>query len=251
MFEKIRIIIERFKNFPSINLFIYFVISLIISFIWLSVCLYFDRKKPEPAKQIIKIFFWGLIAVFPVLFIGGPISNLIISLNLSHIVEIIILSFFIDALFEEGTKFLILFKSIYRSKFFDEPRDGMIYGITLGLGFAFLENILYGLFFKNLVVGTEIIILRGVSTTLVHFLAGGIVGYFFGLAKFLPHLSKQKRNWLIIWGLILAIIFHGFYDMFLRFEAVWCLIPISILLITTYFFILKNIQKLSRLSQKN
>jgi len=240
-----------FENFSLMNFYIYFSVSLIISFIWLSVCLYFDRKKPEPTKEIIKAFLWGMFAVFIALFSGGPVSDLVKKLNLCWVAKIFVLSFFIDGLFEEGAKFLILFKRFYPRKAFDEPKDGMIYGMTLGLGFAFFENIFYSIFpFQNLMDTLQELLLRGISATLVHFLAGGIVGYFLAIAKF-SNFSSSKKLKLIVLGLILAIVFHGLYNIFLRLNYFWILIPIAVLLVSVYFFILKGIERLNYLKINN
>lgn len=210
---------------------------------WLFLCVRLDRTSPEPKKQILRIFLWGGFMVFPVLLITGPLSTAITQIKwLSDVVEIFILSFMLDGLFEEWAKYSILSEKIYRSKFFDEPRDGIVYGMVIGIGFSFVENILYSLTFIDLKEGLLLAITRGVATTFMHLLAGGIIGYYFGLAKF----SEKGKSKLIWRGFILAILFHGFYNTVIRFGYIWTLIPLILVLIGTYLLILRGLRRMSR-----
>lgn len=229
-------------NLNPDNLLLFLVLNVFLSGAWLLLCLRLDRKSPEPQREILRAFFWGGFIVFPVLLIAGPISTLIQQINqLSNIVQIFILSFMIDGLIEEWAKFSIFSEKFYPSKYFDEPRDGVIYGMVIGLSFSFVENFLYSLTFTNLPEGLWIVILRGLATTFMHILAAGIVGYYLGLTKF------THKNKLIWQGLIIAILLHGFYNTVIRFGYDWALIPLVILLITTYIVILSGLRKMNRL----
>ena len=44
---------------------------------------------------------------------------------------------------EEVLKFTVLYSLVYKMKDFNEPIDGIVYGVTVSLGFATLENIYY------------------------------------------------------------------------------------------------------------
>ncbi|MBV6652354.1 MAG: PrsW family intramembrane metalloprotease, partial [Mameliella sp.] len=64
-------------------------------------------------------------------------------------------SFIVVALTEELIKYLCLVVYPYRSRFFNEPMDGIVYAVMVGMGFATLENIMYALQY-----GLETIVLR-------------------------------------------------------------------------------------------
>jgi len=113
---------------------------------WLLLCLWFDRKQPEPAHQLFKTFLFGCLLATILVYIAGPISSLVKKIFINQpILKIFILSFLVDALIEEFAKIGLFNFKVYHLKSFDEPIDGIIYGLVLGLGFAFVENIFYGL----------------------------------------------------------------------------------------------------------
>ena len=52
-------------------------------------------------------------------------------------------AFIVVALSEEGSKFLLLRWYAYPKKSFNEPFDGIVYSVMIGMGFATVENIEY------------------------------------------------------------------------------------------------------------
>ena len=232
----------------TVTNFLWFVlISLLLCVAWIFLCLRLDREAPEQSKQLIRVFFWGGLMVFPTLFITGPITSFIGQLSwLSSAIKIIVLSFLVDGLFEELIKFSILSEKVYREKFFDEPRDGLIYGIMIGLGFSLLENFFFGLTLVGVPGGLLVVVARGIITTFMHLLAGGIIGYYFGLAKFKSHSQapKKQKSWLMIHGLVLAILFHGLYDLVIRFNYAWLMIPLAAFLIGVYVYIVIGLRRI-------
>jgi len=212
--------------------------------LWLFVCLRLDKAAPEPGLQIFKTFVWGCLITIPIIPLAGYLTRLVqVTSWFGSISLIIILSFLIDGFIEETSKYLILRYRTYRSVHFDELRDGFVYGMSLGLGLAFVENLLYGFLVGDLMIGASTILLRGFTSTFMHFLAGGIIGYHLGLVKFNP----VKRPKLIIFrGVIIAILFHGLYNTIVRFDWWWNLIPLAILLIGVYFLIFKKIKFISQ-----
>lgn len=224
------------------KLLLFLVLSAGPTLFWLLLCLRLDRMSPEPKYQIFKIFIWGAVLTLPIIFIAGYLTKLVEgSSYFSAIVSIFVLSFLIDGLIEESGKYIILRFRTYKSLYFDELRDGFIYGMVLGLGLAFVENILYGLVVGNIGEGSTTILLRGVTTTLLHFLTGGIIGYYVALAKF----SKIKGKFVSLKGVFLAILLHGLYNTIVRFDWWWNMIPLALVLLTVYIIVLVKIKKLN------
>ncbi len=114
-------------------------------------------------------------------------------------------AFFVVALIEEFSKYVIVKYYNQPRKGFNEPFDGIIYAVMVSMGFAAVENIMYvsqG--------GLEVALLRAFTAIPAHATFGVLMGYFMGKAKF----SKNRMKWNLI-GLTVAILFHGTYDFFL------------------------------------
>lgn len=187
--------------------FLFFIFGLLPSIIWL---LFFLRKDvhPEPKRMVLKIFFWGILATLPAIFIERGIFEELAKLNLPQILYI----FFGIALVEEVLKYLVVKEKVVSNPEFDEPLDAMLYMIISALGFAALENLLF--FFSPeifLLSFEEILVLvsfRFITATFLHALCSGLVGYFLAQSFF----ETKNRFKLITTGLGIAIILHGLYN---------------------------------------
>lgn len=80
---------------------------------------------------------------------------------------------------EEFFKWLIIIVALYKHVEFDDPYDGILYGASVSLGFATVENILYLL---NYGMGEAF--LRALLPVSSHALFGVVMGYYIGRAKF-------------------------------------------------------------------
>src|SRR5204862_265176 len=52
-------------------------------------------------------------------------------------------AFVLSGLVEKLAKWTLLVTAVYHWRELDEPLDGLVYGVTLSLGFATLENVIY------------------------------------------------------------------------------------------------------------
>lgn len=166
-----------------------------------------DKHEKEPTKLLFYCFALGIVSIIPAL-LG---SELGISLGLDespNMFMTFLFAFFVVALSEEGAKFLFLRFYIFPKKEFNEPYDGIIYAVMIGMGFAAFENLLY-------VVqgGWEIGLLRMFTAVPAHAVFGGLMGYYVGLAKMSP--NYQYRTLQLAKGLGIAVTLHGLYDFFL------------------------------------
>lgn len=94
----------------------------------------------------------------------------------------------------------------YRRKAIDEPFDGIVYAVMVGMGFATLENIGYVLQHG---MGTGIV--RIFLSVPAHATFAILMGYHLGLAKF-DAVNRKKYLFLAIFW---PVVFHGTYDYFL------------------------------------
>lgn len=107
---------------------------------------------------------------------------------------------------EELLKFLVVMIIIYPNKYFDEPFDGIVYSVFVGMGFATAENLTF-----VLQGSASLAFMRMLTAVPAHFVFAVIMGYYLGKAKS----DKKKQLFFIVLSLILPIIIHALYDYFL------------------------------------
>lgn len=170
----------------------------------LAICLYIfyrDKYNREPAFTLLMSFIWGVLVTVPAVAIELLAKNL----TEETVTGIIISSFFFVALVEEFCKFLPLRYYAFARNSFDEPLDGIVHAVMIGMGFATLENIAYVLPAPD---GFQTGMLRMFSSVPGHAMFAVIMGYYAGKAKF----DLEHRKALLLKGLLLATFFHGAYD---------------------------------------
>jgi RsiW-degrading membrane proteinase PrsW (M82 family) len=149
-----------------------------------------------------RVFGLGILSIFPTLLVAWPIDSLIDGIS-SPLVHGFLAAFLVAAIPEELFKFLVLWFYPLRQKAFDEPMDGVIYGVTASLGFATLENIMY-----VADSGLGVAVLRAVTAVPSHACAGAIMGYFAARAR----LSPEARRRSLTLALVAPTLLHGSYD---------------------------------------
>ena len=107
------------------------------------------------------------------------------------------------AITEELLKFIVVILIIYPNKAFDEPFDGIVYSVFVGMGFATAENLTF------VMQGNK-------SVPLFRMLFAVVMGYYLGIAK-----SRRKKEFFYIsLSIIAPIILHAVYDYFLYLDFV-------------------------------
>ena len=191
---------------PSILIVLFFVIS---------------DKFREPASQIIKVFLFGVLITIPAFFLNSFIHGILINTNMS---EALIGSFFSAGPVEEGLKLLILYFFIYNMKHFNEPIDGIVYGVSVSLGFATLENYYYVFHLAEEFQTTSmnLALLRAVSAVPAHAVFGVIMGYFFMKYSYI----KKGDN--LIFAFLAPFLLHSLYNFFTFYNFLIALILVII-----------------------
>ncbi len=167
-----------------------------------------DRYEREPGKMIIRLFLLSAVITIPLALVFEGILSLF---QPGGLIGIFFSAFLSAALVEEILKYWMVKKFAYGKPFFNEVMDGIVYAVTVSLGFATLENILYIL--PEGENGVALAIIRALTAVPGHALDGAILGYFMGIAKFSP--SDKRKTELMRKGILLAILFHGLYDFFI------------------------------------
>ena len=205
---------------------------LIVTFFVMS-----DRFR-EPNKEILKVFVYGIILVFPAFYLNSALSAIFASRSIS---ENLIRSFLTAAPVEEVLKFCVLYSLVYKMKDFNEPVDGIVYGVSVSLGFATLENIYYVYFLSDYFDSSArtLAIVRSFSAVPAHGVFGAVMGYFFMKYSFV---KKQNNLFLCMF---VPFLLHGFYNFFAAdyFIVSFLLIVISWIVVLRMFSRLKKSQK--------
>ena len=193
---------------------------------WLWFLRHKDDLEPEPKLLVLRVFALGCLATVPVLWLRPGLEDL---LPLAAQARAAADAFLLTAPLEEVCKTLAFVLGAYWHKELDEPLDGVIYGTAAGLGFASVENVFYLLHFED----PWIVLLRGFTSTPAHVATTGALGFFWGFARFT---GWSRKPWLWLFGLSMAILFHGAYDYFLfRGGLAWvsllCVLPLMIVLL--------------------
>jgi hypothetical protein len=156
---------------------------------------------PEPPRVLWTTFALGCASIVPAVLAGVIVEPAIAATGAVSIAAV--QAFVIAALCEESSKLAVLLGYSFRRSEFDEPMDGIVYGATVSLGFAALENVLY-----VLDGGFALAVARGVLSVPGHATYGAVMGYYVGRARF----DRENRARLIGLGLLAAVMLHGFYN---------------------------------------
>ncbi|HEU5138941.1 MAG TPA: glutamic-type intramembrane protease PrsW [Bacillales bacterium] len=166
-----------------------------------------DKYDAEPVAMVLRTFIFGALLVFPVMVIQYAFQyEEILQSPMAR-------SFLLSGMLEEFLKWFVLFYTAYQHVEFNERYDGIVYGVSVSLGFATVENVFY-LF----AYGIHQAFFRALLPVSCHALIGVIMGYYLGKAKFTQG-KPQKR--LIGFSLLAAALLHGLYDYILTVSVHW------------------------------
>ena len=160
---------------------------LISTGVWVWVVRRYDRLEPEPLKLLLWVGLWGgFMSVIPAI-IGNSLADHFLGLSgfsgdLSRRISLplaLTAAVFVG-INEETWKFLATLRLVRKLPEFDEPIDGMIYGMTVALGFAAIENLEYLVRF-----GPGVLVARSLLSIPVHLACAAIWGYGLARARFI------------------------------------------------------------------
>ena len=203
---------------PSLLILIYFFLS--------------DKFK-EPKGTIALVFGLGVLICLP-----AGIINEFMEVNFSNIFsERLLYSFLGPAWGEEILKFLILYTIVLKRNEFNEPMDGIVYGVVASLGFATYEN--YDYVFRLAetwnIDPAQMALWRSYSAVPMHGLNGCIMGFYFGKYAF-----TADKKYLVL-SLLIPFLLHGFYN-FLEYPFHYMIVGIMIIYAIILHSDLKKLQ---------
>jgi RsiW-degrading membrane proteinase PrsW (M82 family) len=213
-----------------------YIVPLLLSFAWILFVRRFDRAHPEPIWLVLVTFLAGGVATVPAGLLELALSRIspwldprvvtfggqLFALPLAFVVLTFVVGFV-----EEGLKMLGAMFAVRRREF-DEPVDGMVYGIVSSLGFAAAENFHY---FAATRLTAPTVIARTFMSVPAHMFFGAIWGYALGARL------VDKKTRLLPW-LAVAAAGHGAFDAFLSIDGTALLAVLLNLALATVFITL-------------
>jgi protease PrsW len=183
--------------------------------LWLGFFYLMDRHEPEPKQLVAGVCVLGAL-------IAGPLADFVqyqaappvalaapglSAFSLDRVIHAVL----VVGLSQEMCKYAVVRYTIYMSREFDEPMDGIVYMMACGTGFAVWVNF-HRLSGQNHEVYLSIGAAQAVVTTLAHASFAGLLGYVMGRAKF-SRRSAPVRGILIMLGLLGAAAFNGQFTL--------------------------------------
>ena len=171
--------------------------------IWIAFWLFEDWRHPEPRKRLLIAFLVGMLAVPAALSLEG-LAVTILPYGYTLLL--------VWALIENLVKVVFAWLFVLQNGAVDEPIDVPVYLITVALGFAAVENMLFlytpllsGGLLESAITGN----LRFFGPTLIHVLDASIIGGALAVAFFR---SNAEKWYYAILGIILASALHTFFN---------------------------------------
>ena len=168
-----------------------------------------DAKRPEPASTRRLVVFVGMLSVIPALvletvlakLVGGQLEPQLTYQGASFH------AFVVAAAVEEACKILVVYWVVWGRPEFDERMDGIVYAGRAGLGFALVENVLYLLRQDSLQGQIIVWVERALLAVPGHAMWTGMIGAAAARRRF------DGTGLGLIGGYLLAVAFHGAYDV--------------------------------------
>ena len=183
--------------------------------LWLGFFYLMDRHEPEPKQLVVGVCVLGTLIAAPLAdFVQHqavpPLALEVHGLS-AFSLDRIVYAVFVAGLTQEMCKYAVVRYTIYMSREFDEPMDGIVYMMACGTGFAVWIN-----YHRLQGQGHQVYLSTGaaqaVVTTLAHASFAGALGYVMGRAKF-SRRSAPVRGMLLMLGLLGAAALNGQFSV--------------------------------------
>lgn len=171
-----------------------------------------DRYEPEPKKYVVLLFILGaFLAFFLLTLMQSFIFPLINEYFLTAVTLNILLTALVIGIIEEPLKGIFL-RIPYSSKEMLGIMDGVVYGVSIGLGFASVENFLYGIGYE----GANISVERAILNPIAQSVWAATIGVGYGLRAERELESKKgagfRKGGEVIHFLLIAIFLHFLWN---------------------------------------
>ena len=201
-----------------------------------------DKVEKEPIGLIAKLILFGMCSGFFASAAESVVMSIVPSYPVGSLEYAMTEAFFVAALCEEAVKLLALKLGSWRSNHFNYRFDGIVYGVSVAVGFAILENIIY---VTQYGLGTAIV--RAFTAVPLHAFCGAVMGIHYSYAR---KAAIEGRSFARIGQMALAYIvpfvIHGTYDTFAMMRSQQASICLIVFVIFLYITVTAMINRMSR-----
>ena len=201
-----------------------------------------DRVEKEPKGLILKLVFFGVLSTFSAIileYLGEWILDGFVAY--SDPLYNVIYYFIIIAGAEEISKYVFLKLGSYKNSAFNCMFDGIVYAVTVSLGFALFENILY--VFEG---GLSVALLRAVTAVPAHGTFGVFMGIWYGYAKYMQVNKKASEKLNLVLCVVIPMAIHGAYDYVLSMNNDYVVIVFIVFVAILYALTIKLLKNVSK-----
>jgi protease PrsW len=179
--------------------------------LWLAFFYLMDRHEPEPKQLVAGVCVLGALIAAPLAdfvqaHLAPPVALAVPGYS-PFALDRVIYAVLVAGLTQEICKYAVVRYTIYMSREFDEPMDGIVYTMACGTGFAVWVNY-HWLSSHDHEVYLSIGAAKAVVTTLAHATFAGLLGFVMGRAKF-SRRSAPVRGILLMLGVLGAAGLNG------------------------------------------
>ena len=201
-----------------------------------------DKVEKEPIGLIIRLLIYGMLCCFVAGYAEQIVSAMLPQFPLGSPLQAMTTAFCVAGFCEELVKYLALRLGSWNNPSFNYRFDGIVYGVSVAVGFAILENVMYVAMY-----GFGTAVARAFTAVPLHAFCGAVMGILYSYAK--KSSIDGDRTSATIYGFaawLLPLIIHGVYDTFAMMRTQTASIMLIVFIILLYIFVVKMINKMSR-----
>lgn len=169
--------------------------------LWLWFWLREDAAHPEPRHLLLSTFLAGILSVVPTYYIQQAIAGMVPF-------QLALAVFW--PLTEEIAKLAAAYFVAFKTKFYDEPIDALIYLITAAIGFSSAENFLFLIKPDFSMISFLTANMRFVGATLLHIVTSATIG---AALAFTFYKNESTKGTGLIFGLVTATMLHSLFNL--------------------------------------
>lgn len=233
---------------PAFNMFFFYVTLAVLPAVLLLI--YINRQdkiEKEPMGLLLHLLLMGVLAGFLAMIletVGTFILNLF-GLPESGVLYTVLMAFIVVAASEEGAKYFLMHKRVWNNPNFNYRFDGIIYSVFTSLGFAAMENILYGISY-----GPSVLLSRALLSIPGHMSFGVVFGIYYGRARMQANMGQPEAAKSNIWkGYLLSVFVHGLYDACAMLGTTTSMVVFAVVVIAIYVLVFRTVRQEARTDQ--
>ncbi len=201
-----------------------------------------DKVEKEPLGLIGKLILYGMGCCYVAATAERFVSFFLPGFPAGSLGYALTNAFLVAALCEEAVKLLALKLGAWNSNHFNYRFDGIVYGVSVAVGFAILENIMYVTQY-----GFATAVVRAFTAVPLHAFCGAVMGIQFSQAKKAAIDGRiTARMAHMILAYLLPFIIHGLYDTFAMMRTQFAQLCLFAFVVFLFVTVIGMVNRMSR-----